>query len=387
MAVDSYARQLAKASLAKSSQPSGGVTQEELEQGLATKVDKLTSTEGLKAYTRNGSSDGSLDITSNATANTLITRDENGNAKIADPVVDSDISNKKYVDSQCTFIISLTEKTEENGQYTADKTYTEIKQAYEAKRPIMVAIGEARLPLMNVEINETAAGFSFGYTQVQYGGEYVYTRIVHYLHTNTAPEADVWSDNDRAGYYIQLEAVKNSLGEIVDYEVASNINMGEKSIENIQRLHINGQASIYIGQVVETGDANRPRLTGIVNSNAAAFVKSGSQADYVPLFIGAPTANDHATTKKYVDDKLNDKLTKYSETSTSNMVYGVGTAGEQSLYPLTTSILGNAIPLREATGILKTATPVENDDVANKGYVDGLFNYDETTKTLTISVV
>src|SRR5438552_855990 len=40
---------------------------------------------------------GNTTVTSNATANTVVRRDENGRAKIADPSVDDDIANQRYV--------------------------------------------------------------------------------------------------------------------------------------------------------------------------------------------------------------------------------------------------------------------------------------------------
>lgn len=214
---------------------------------------------------------------------------ESSERKASDKTLEDKINNVS------TFNITLTEN-ENNKTYTADKTYEEIKAAYDSNRPIIVTLGEAWLPLMNVEINSNGAGFSFGYTQVQYGGEYVYTRIIHYLHTSTEPVSDEWSDNDRTGYYLKLDIHTDASG-LEYYEVANDINMGEHTIGNIQKLHIDGQAPLYIGQVVETQDINRPRLTGVVNSNAAAFVKSGSQTEYVPLFVATPSDNNHAATK------------------------------------------------------------------------------------------
>lgn len=288
---------------------------------------------------------------------------ESSERKASDKTLEDKINNVS------TFNITLTEN-ENNKTYIADKTYEEIKAAYDSNRPIIVTLGEAWLPLMNVEINSNDAGFSFGYTQVQYGGEYVYTRIIHYLHTSTEPISDVWSDNDRFGYYIQLEQVKNALGEIIGYEVSSNINMGENAIENIQKLHIDGQAPLYIGQVVETQDINRPRLTGVVNSNAAAFVKSGSQTEYVPLFVATPSDNNHAATKKYVDDNKGTDLSSGGTISGNLSVTG------------NLSITGTASSIKE---------PTEGVDLCNKTYTDGkinkLFSYDSTTKTLSITTV
>lgn len=101
------------------------------------------------------------------------------------------------------FIITLTEG--ENGTYTADKTYVEIKTAYDAKENIAVAIGNSRLPLMSAEIADNGdAGFTFGYTQVTTGGQMISTRAVNCYHT-ADPIADEWADADQSVDYTQLK--------------------------------------------------------------------------------------------------------------------------------------------------------------------------------------
>lgn len=261
------------------------------------------------------------------------------------------------VENVKTFIINLTENTTE-GRYVADKDYNSIKNAYDTGRILIVKLNEAQLPLMNAEVNSTSAGFTFGYTEVKYGGEYVTTRAIHYLHTT---DSDTWEDNDKTGYYIKLEEVDQGL------QVSSNINMGEHSIGNIQKLHVDGTAPLYIGQVIETQDPNKPRLTGVVNSNAAAFVKSDKQSEYVPVFVGTPTDNNHAATKKYVDDNKGLSST------------GGSITGDVSI--------GGKLSVTGAASC--TTAPTQGVDLCNKQYVDGkfgsIFNYDAETRTLTIT--
>lgn len=140
------------------------------------------------------------------------------------------------IEKNKTFIVNLTENTTE-GKYVADKNYESIKNAYDIGRILIVKLNEAQLPLMNAEVNSTSAGFTFGYTEVKYGGEYVTTRAIHYLHTT---DSDTWEDNDKTGYYVKLEEVGQGL------QVSSNLNMGEHSISNIQKLHVDGTAPLYI---------------------------------------------------------------------------------------------------------------------------------------------
>lgn len=272
-------------------------------------------------------------------------------------VNDKHDTNAEEIEKNKTFIINLTENTTE-GKYVADKNYESIKNAYDIGRILIVKLNEARLPLMNAEVNSTSAGFTFGYTEVKYGGEYVTTRAIHYLHTT---DSDTWEDNDKTGYYVKLEEVDQGL------QVSSNLNMGEHSISNIQKLHVDGTAPLYIGQVIETQDPNKPRLTGVVNSNAAAFVKSDKQSEYVPVFVGTPTDNNHAATKKYVDDN------KGLSSTGGNVTGDLSIGGKLSV-----------------TGAASCPTaPTQGVDLCNKQYVDGkfgsIFNYDAETRTLTIT--
>ena len=272
-------------------------------------------------------------------------------------VNDKHDTNAEEIEKNKTFIINLTENTIE-GKYVADKNYESIKNAYDIGRILIVKLNEARLPLMNAEVNSTSAGFTFGYTEVKYGGEYVTTRAIHYLHTT---DSDTWEDNDKTGYYVKLEEVDQGL------QVSSNLNMGEHSISNIQKLHVDGTATLYIGQVIETQDPNKPRLTGVVNSNAAAFVKSDKQSEYVPVFVGTPTDNNHAATKKYVDDN------KGLSSTGGNVTGDLSIGGKLSV-----------------TGAASCPTaPTQGVDLCNKQYVDGkfgsIFNYDAETRTLTIT--
>lgn len=64
------------------------------------------------------------------------------------------------------FIITLTPIAGQEGEYTADKTFVEVKTAYDAKENIAVSYDNARLPLMNAQFANggSEGGFTFGYT-------------------------------------------------------------------------------------------------------------------------------------------------------------------------------------------------------------------------------
>ena len=91
------------------------------------------------------------------------------------------------------FIIGLTGENE--GHYTADKTYVQIKAAFDSKENIAVQYDSSRLPLIIAQFanNGNEAGFTFGYTQIQSGGQRVVTRAIQYIHDESG---DSWSDAD-----------------------------------------------------------------------------------------------------------------------------------------------------------------------------------------------
>lgn len=82
-----------------------------------------------------------------------------------------------------------------------------------------------------------------------------------------------------------------------------NINMSGNSLLNVQKIHVDGEAPIYLGSTIETGVTNASRITGIAGGGAAV-VRANTQNTYDPLFIAEPTNINHAATKGYVDSKI-----------------------------------------------------------------------------------
>lgn len=83
-----------------------------------------------------------------------------------------------------------------------------------------------------------------------------------------------------------------------------NINMGDHAITNVQEVELQSSGDgLYIGSVVQPNGTAGARLTG-VSGGAAAFVKPDSQSIYVPVSVGSPTQDKHAATKEYVDNAV-----------------------------------------------------------------------------------
>lgn len=190
------------------------------------------------------------------------------------------------------FIINLTDN--HDGTYTADKTYVEIKSAYDAHENIAVAFDSSRLPLMNAQFQGDNAGFTFGYTQVTTDGQLVSTRAIHYLHT--VGEEDEWTDSDEVGQYLQTE---------VGGTINGNISMANNAITDVQELQVSGQHPLFLGNVIHAAGQAGVRIAATTNGEAAV-VAPDSQSTYRPINVGNPTADDHAVTLGYLTEGLKD---------------------------------------------------------------------------------
>lgn len=430
------------------------------------------------------------------------------------------------------FIINLTEDVG-NGTYTADKTWEQIKAAYESNKILAVHIKSSELPLMNGQIAESGdAGFTFGYTNIILGGNTVSTRAIHYLHN---ADGDKWEDADKSGEYLLVnggamlgpltlasspvnehEAADKSYVDgrvfkvtftrdpvaglnadktneeinsaITDNKVvigvigsdeyrlayhgadgiifsgisgsistnimylqnawtqttetmlptkggtmSGDLDMNNNSITNVQKIHVDGAAPLYIGSTIEASGTSGTRLTG-TTAGAAAFVKADKQTDYVPVFVGMPTDNSHSANKKYVDDAVAGRLPIVSaqtgqlkaylqngdtpdvcivsDNGATSSIARYTAAGQVVVNPAPTAnnhvankkyvddVAAKELPLTGGTisgnlmvggnlsvsGTMSALKAPTNDvDVCNKAYVDGIFSYDSTTKTLTIT--
>mgnify|MGYP006920937506 CR=1 FL=1 len=258
-------------------------------------------------------------------------------------------------------VVTLTDN--KDGTYTSDTKYEKIKAAFDSNQNIIVKADAGILPLMSAEINSNGASFTFGYTKIGTDGEYITTFSIHYLHTEASGDIearDEWLEETEVEEYLKLSGGT----------LEGNLNMGANAILDVQKLHIDGQAPLYFGQVIEKAIPNKPRLTGVVNSNAAAFVKSDSQVDYVPLFIGTPIDKNHATTKDYVDTLTSTKLTAVTDPANNDKVYGVTTDGTQKMFSVAETLTVNAIPVRDSEGALYVGPPTDEYHAVNISYLE-----------------
>lgn len=395
------------------------------------------------------------------------------------------------------FVIQLTEHTAQD-TYTADKTWVEIKAAYDAKQNIVVRVDSSELQLMSAQFadNGNKAGFTFGYTEVQTGGQRVSTRAIQYSHNE---DGDNWSgadhEADLSGYLpleggimngaltlagepqgdshaatkkyvdsrtlevvfvqhstaglttaIEIQEITNAIlnkrfvyatldGDTYNVSASSaadvsfshvdtdrkqidtiyydstshtwskqtnnylptsggvmsgNINMGENAITNVQKIHVDGVAPIYIGSTVESGATNAARLTGVAGGGAA-FVKANTQGDYATVSVGMPTQLSHAINMGYLaQDVIADQPTQahqiankeYVDSCTSKCVKAVDSpngvlkaylqnGARQDVCVVSDSGLISSIARYTAKGhLIDQNAPTENNHLTNKQYVD-----------------
>lgn len=196
------------------------------------------------------------------------------------PTGDYNPATKKYVDDAVAgagggdgvFKITLT--ANQTAGYDANKTIDEIQTAISANKIVIAVVDNDEYPLKYH--TETELRF----TSIELN------RSVLVLYSD-----GVWTMQD-------TNMLKTSGGN-----VNGNINMNSNAITNIQKLHVDGEAPVYIGSTIETGVTNASRITGIAGGGVA-IVRANTQSTYDPLFIADPTNINHAATKKYVDEKL-----------------------------------------------------------------------------------
>lgn len=93
------------------------------------------------------------------------------------------------------------------------------------------------------------------------------------------------------------------------------------------------------------------------------------------VIVSEPTAESHATTKKYVDEKVPVDITKefnkkVSKTNDPNKIYGTNSTGGESNYNVSLNETPYSIPQRTAEGQINVEDPTKEKHASNKKYVD-----------------
>lgn len=386
------------------------------------------------------------------------------------------------------FVIHLTEQ--EDDTYISDKTWMQIKAAFDASENLVVRLDGSEMPLMNASVaNNGNATLVFGYTEIKEQEGNVVTRAINYLHQD---DSDIWRDSVAAGEYVsksgstmtgplrlvdtptyENEAItkkyadervlkvtfsRGSDGTIhADTEMAvidtayidgkmvigslsedvyvltnitatacvfsnvsgttssyieytdgawslrtktlyttsggkmdGDIDMDGRSILKAQKIHIDGQANLYLGAVAEKAGTTGARLTGVVGGGAA-FVKPDKQAEYVPVSVGNPSDQSHAvnlghltqpllsdapasdeciSNKKYVDDQVATRVPLATANQGQIKAY-VQNGSKPDVCLVSDGGMALCIARYTTKGhLIDQTAPTENNHLANKQYVD-----------------
>ena len=99
-----------------------------------------------------------------------------------------------------------------------------------------------------------------------------------------------------------------------------------------------------------------------------AIVRRNGQQVLVPQ---TPTANSHATSKKYVDDGLSGKLDKQTGATTRHQAYIKDADGTQTMFDVSGSVVASAVVRRDGNGdVIVPTSPTSNSGATSKDYVD-----------------
>ncbi len=387
------------------------------------------------------------------------------------------------------FVINLTEQNQ--GQtYIADKTWVQIKAAFDGEENLVIRLNGSEMPLMSASMADNGnATLTFGYTELNDNDGNLVTRHIEYLHQG---DDDSWADVVYTGEYIKKSGDKmqgilkvmdeptyedeatskkyvdarvlkvtfsrhSTAGIVSDTDIDAidaayidgkivigefsgdiyaltytsatscifsnvsgttsttitysdnvwtqstktlyttsggkmdgDIDMNGRSIVKAQKIHIDGQANLYLGAVVEKAGTEGARLTGVVGGGAA-FVKPDKSAEYTTLSIAPPTQSTHAVTlgyltndiladapasdgcisnKKYVDDQVATRVPL--QTANQGQIKAYVQNGSKPDVCLV-SDGGMALCLARYTAkghLIDQTAPTENNHLANKQYVD-----------------
>lgn len=125
----------------------------------------------------------------------------------------------------------------------------------------------------------------------------------------------------------------------------------------------------------QRGDVSKEITALCTGENAGKFIGS-TEADLARIAVATPTANDDAATKKYVDDKFLGEEVLVGGVSTNTIDVSTPASGSLLIQVGSTNarlgtaqISADSLDMGE-TLISNVKTPVNDNDVATKGYVD-----------------
>ena len=323
------------------------------------------------------------------------------------------------------FVIGLTEDVD-NVTYTADKTWVEIKTAYDEAQNIVIRLDSSEMPLMNVQLaNNGDATFLFGHVEVQTGGQRIVTRGIQYSHISTT---DTWSDYDMEAdlsEYLSLAGGNMQGALALAGDPTENNHAANKKYVDTRNLEVKftqdatagittpieireiTQAVINNRTVTATLDGDTYMLIAASAADASFARTDGNKVSVLRYDVdgrtwakeqtallelkggtmtGSINMGSNAIThvqKIYVDGQANLYLGSVVEKAGTNGVRLTGTTSNEAAFVKPTSqneyvpvLVGNptapyhAVNLRHLTEPILSDAPASDGCIANKKYVD-----------------
>lgn len=322
------------------------------------------------------------------------------------------------------FIIGLTANND--GSYTPDKTFVQIKTAYDEFQNIVIRYDSAQMPLMNVEFASNGdAMFLFGHVEIQTDGQRIVTRAIQYSHTNNT---DTWMDFDKEtdlSQYLLLSG-GNMEGELtLAGDPTSNNHAATKNYVDTRNLEVQFRqdttagilTNVEIGEITgafiehrtviatfngdvytllsaSAADASFVHVEDnnvtVLRYDSVGKVWAKEQTSLLKLKGGTMTGNinmgSNAITnvqKIYVDGQANLYLGSVVEKAGTSGVRLTGTTSNEAAFVKPTSqneyvpvLVGNptapnhAVNLRHLTEPVLSDAPASDGCISNKKYVD-----------------
>lgn len=223
-----------------------------------------------------------------------------------------------------------------------------------------------------LNIVNTTAGGGYDFTEVSGGGGGVagvtsvngktgdVTITTDDIPAGTVSEVFTVADKTALEQAINnITLIQNNMFNKNGDTMTGNINMDGHDISNIQRIHVNGNAPLYIGSTIEPAGTQGTRITG-TTAGEISFVKADTQNTLNNINVGEPTNASHAATKNYVDNAIaNNSPVKSVNTKTGDVVLNAGDVGAVAITGGT--MTGN---------LILNAAPTANNGAATKKYVD-----------------
>ena len=199
----------------------------------------------------------------------------------------------------------------------------------------------------------------------------VRAHLTHYVEVDTLPTGD---DIDPSAVYLlgpMGTAPDQYYEEWVYVQKADESWVWEKlgdtdSVDLSGYLEKATNVTTYPQVYVKNADGTQTRYDmGFARIVGAVVARDSNAQVCVP---DTPTANEHATSKKWVDDH---KLEKIEGATTYPQAYIKGTDGTQTMFNVVNDAYdANSIARRDSGGRIKAANPVSWNDVVIKDYVE-----------------